>query len=117
MAKPGTGGEAKGDLLKAIDASFGSLDGMKKAVIEAATKRFGSGWAWVVPSKEKPLAVVSTPNQDSPIMTGGVPILGVDVWEHAYYLKYKNVRAKDVEEWVKVVNWAQVAANFEAAKK
>lgn len=117
MAKPGTGGEAKGDLLKAIEASFGSVDGLKKAVLDAATKRFGSGWAWVVPSKDKPLAVVSTPNQDSPIMTGVTPILGVDVWEHAYYLKYKNLRAKYVEEWFKVVNWEKVAANFESARK
>ena len=100
MAKPGTGGEAKGDLLTAIDASFGSLDGMKKAVLEAATKR-----------------LVSTPNQDSPVMTGAMPILGVDVWEHAYYLKYKNLRAKYVEEWFKVVNWDKVAGYLQVAGK
>jgi Fe-Mn family superoxide dismutase len=117
MAKPGTGGAPKGDFLKAIDASFGSLDGLKKAVLDAATKRFGSGWAWVVPSKDKPLAVVSTANQDSPVMTGVVPVLGVDVWEHAYYLKYKNLRAKYVEEWFKVVNWDTAAAVFEGSKK
>jgi Fe-Mn family superoxide dismutase len=117
MAKPGTGGEPKGELLKAIDASFGTLDGLKKAVLDAATKRFGSGWAWVVPSKDKPLAVVSTPNQDSPLMTGVVPILGVDVWEHAYYLKYKNLRAKYVEEWFKVVNWDKVAEFYAGSKK
>ena len=117
MAKPGTGGEPKGDLLKAIDASFGSLDGLKKAVLDAATKRFGSGWAWVVTGKEKPLAVVSTPNQDSPVMTGTMPILGVDVWEHAYYLKYKNLRAKYVEEWFKVVNWDKVAGYLQVAGK
>ena len=116
MAKPGTGGEPKGDLLKAIDASFGTVDGLKKAFLDAATKRFGSGWAWVVPGKDKPLAVVSSPNQDSPVMTGVMPILGVDVWEHAYYLKYKNLRAKYVEEWFKVVNWDKVAANFDAGK-
>ena len=117
MAKPGTGGAPKGDFLKAIDASFGSLDGMKKAVLDAATKRFGSGWAWVVPSKDKPLAVVSSPNQDSPLMTGVVPVMGVDVWEHAYYLKYKNLRAKYVEEWFKVVNWDFAASMFEVSKK
>jgi superoxide dismutase, Fe-Mn family len=115
MAKPGTGGEPTGDLLKAIEASFTNLDGLKKAVLDAATKRFGSGWAWVVPGKEKPLAIVSTPNQDSPWMTGTAPILGIDVWEHAYYLKYRNLRAKYVEEWFKVVNWKKVAENM--AKK
>jgi superoxide dismutase, Fe-Mn family len=117
MAKPGTGGEPKGDLLKAIDTSFGNLDGLKKAMLDAATKRFGSGWAWLVPSQEKPLAVISTPNQDTPLMTGTMPILGVDVWEHAYYLKYKNVRAKYVEEWFKVVNWTKVAEIFAGLKK
>jgi Fe-Mn family superoxide dismutase len=117
MAKPGTGGAPTGDLLKAIDASFGSLDGLKKAVLDAATKRFGSGWAWVVPGKEKPLAVVSTANQDTPLMTGTLPILGVDVWEHAYYLKYRNLRAKYVEEWFKVVNWEKVMALYAGLKK
>jgi superoxide dismutase, Fe-Mn family len=116
MTKPGTGGEPKGDLLTAIDASFGSLDGFKKAFTTAATSRFGSGWAWLVPGKEKPLAIVSSPNQDNPLMDGGPrPILGVDVWEHAYYLKYRNLRAKYVEAWFGVVNWDAVAANL--AKK
>jgi Fe-Mn family superoxide dismutase len=117
MAAPGKGSSPKGDFLKAIDASFGSLDGLKKAVLDASTKRFGSGWAWVVPSKDKPLAVVSSANQDSPRMTGVVPVLGVDVWEHAYYLKYKNLRAKYVEEWFKVVNWDFAAAVFEETRK
>jgi len=116
MAPTGKGGEPKGDLLKALEASFGTLDDFKKAFAEAATKRFGSGWAWLVPGKEKPLAVVSTPNQDSPPMDGGpVPILGLDVWEHAYYLKYRNLRPSYITEWWKVVNWDAVAANF--AKK
>lgn len=91
MAK--SGGVLKGDLLKAIDESFGSLDKFKVAFNAAAVGRFGSGWAWLVPGKEKPLAVVSSPNQDNPQMGGGAaPILGVDVWEHAYYLKYRNLR-------------------------
>ena len=116
MAKPGTGGEPKGELLKAIDASFGTLDGLKKAVLDAAGKRFGSGWAWVIPGKTKPLEVVSSPNQDSPVMTGTMPILGIAVWEHAYYLKYKNLRAKYVGEWFKVVNWEFVNSNFHGKK-
>jgi Fe-Mn family superoxide dismutase len=118
MAPIGKGGEPKGDLLKAIDESFRSLDEFKKAFADAATKRFGSGWAWLVPGQEKPLAVVSTPNQDNPQMEGGAaPLLGLDVWEHAYYLKYRNLRAKYIEEWWKVVNWDAVAANFAASKK
>ena len=117
MAPTGKGGEPKGDLLKAIEASFGTLDEFKKAFADAGMKRFGSGWAWLVPGKEKPLAIVSTPNQDNPQMDGGpAPILGIDVWEHAYYLKYKNLRASYIAEWWKVVNWDAVSANL-AAKK
>ncbi len=116
MAK--SGGEPKGDLAKAIETSFGGLDNFKKEFGGVATKQFGSGWAWLVVGKEKPLSIVSTPNQDNPIMTGGpAPILGVDVWEHAYYLRYKNLRAKYVDEWFKVVNWDAVAANYADAKK
>jgi Fe-Mn family superoxide dismutase len=116
MAPAGKGGEPKGDLLKAIEASFKTVDEFKKAFADAAAKRFGSGWAWLVPGKEKPLEVVSTPNQDNPQMDGKpAPVLGLDVWEHAYYLKYRNLRPKYVEEWWKVVNWDAVAANF--AKK
>ncbi len=118
MAPVGKGGEPKGDLLTAIEASFKTVDAFKKAFGEAAAKRFGSGWAWLVPGKETPLAVVSSPNQDNPQMDGGAtPILGLDVWEHAYYLKYRNLRPKYVEEWWKVVNWDVVAANFAASKK
>ena len=85
-----------------------------EALTEACTKRFGSGWAWLVPGKDKPLAIVSTPNQDNPQMEGGAaPILGCDVWEHAYYLKYRNLRAKYVETFLeKLVNWDFAAANF-----
>jgi superoxide dismutase, Fe-Mn family len=118
MAPVGKGGEPKGELLKAIEASFTTLDGFKKAFAAAAATRFGSGWAWLIPGKEKPLAVVSSPNQDNPQMDGGpTPLLGLDVWEHAYYLKYRNLRPKYIEEWWKVVNWDVVAANFAAIKK
>ena len=119
MAPTGKGGELKGDLLRAIEESFKSVDEFKKAFAAAATTRFGSGWAWLVPSKEKPLAVVSSPNQDNPLMAEGgpKPILGLDVWEHAYYLKYRNARPKYIEEWWKVVNWDAVAANFAAIGK
>ncbi len=114
MAPVGKGGELKGDLLKAIEESFKTVEDFKKAFAAAATTRFGSGWAWLVKGKEKPLAVVSSANQDSPLMTGVTPILGLDVWEHAYYLKYRNVRAEYIKEWWKVVNWDAVAANFAA---
>jgi superoxide dismutase, Fe-Mn family len=116
MAKSGS--QPKGDLLKAIDASFGSLDGFKKLFKDAATKQFGSGWAWLVPGKDKPLAIETSANQDNPLMKGGPkPILGVDVWEHAYYLKYQNKRADYVDAWFNVVNWDKAAANYDAAKK
>jgi len=117
MAKPGSGGEPKGELAKALDASFGGLDGFKKAFAASATTRFGSGWAWLVVGKEKPLAVISSPNQDNPITDGGHAILGIDVWEHAYYLKYKNARPKYVEAWFSVINWDTVAGLYAKAKK
>jgi len=111
-------GAPKGDLLKAIEESFKTVDEFKKAFADAGMKRFGSGWAWLVTGKEKPLAIVSSPNQDNTIMDGGkAPILGVDVWEHAYYLKYRNLRADYIKAWWNVVNWDVVAANFDAAKK
>jgi len=116
MAPPGKGGGPAGDLLRAIEASFGSFEGFRKEFAAAAAARFGSGWAWLVPGKEKPLAVVSTPNQDNPLMEGGAaPLLGLDVWEHAYYLKYRNLRPAYVEAWWNVVDWNAVAANFAAA--
>jgi superoxide dismutase, Fe-Mn family len=116
MAK--AGGAPKGDLLKAIDDSFGSLDKFKVAFNTAAIGQFGSGWAWLVPGKDKPLAVTRSPNQDNPQMAGGAaPILGVDVWEHAYYLKYRNLRAKYLEAFYNVVNWDAVAENFAKSKK
>lgn len=111
--------EPKGDLLKALEASFGGLDGFKKEMKAAGLGRFGSGWAWLVPATgDKPLAIVTSPNQDNPVMDGKpAPILGVDVWEHAYYLKYQNKRADYLDAWFNVVNWDAVAANLAAAKK
>jgi Fe-Mn family superoxide dismutase len=114
MAKGG--GEPKGDLLKALDDSFGGLDKFKAAFKAAALARFGSGWAWLVHGTDKRLAITSSPNQDNPLMDGGPPpILGLDVWEHAYYLKYQNKRADYIDAWWNVVNWDAVAAHF--AKK
>jgi Fe-Mn family superoxide dismutase len=105
----------KGELAKAIDASFGNLDGFKKQFAAAAGSQFGSGWAWLVKGKgagAKPLAVVKTANQDSPVTAGLPVLLGVDVWEHAYYLKYQNKRADYVNAWFNVVNWDYVASLF-----
>ena len=117
MAKPGSGGQPKGELAKALDDSFGGLDGFKKVFTTAATTRFGSGWAWLVLGKEKPLAVLKSANQDNPITEGVHAILGIDVWEHAYYLKYKNARPKYVEAWFGVINWDNVAGMYAKAKK
>lgn len=101
-------------LKKAIDSTFGNLEKMQEAFSKAALGRFGSGWVWLV-SKEGRLEIVDTPNQDSPVMTGQtgmVPVLGLDVWEHAYYLKYQNRRADYVTAWWNVVNWEKVEENF-----
>ncbi len=117
MTPAAKSGAPAGDLLKAIEAAFKSVDDFKKGFGEAAVKRFGSGWAWLVKAPDGKLTISSTPNQDNPLMDGsGTPILGLDVWEHAYYLKYKNVRAEYVKAWWNVVNWAAVAERF-AAKK
>jgi Fe-Mn family superoxide dismutase len=116
MTKPNST-QPKGELLKALEASFGGPDGFKKEFTAAATSQFGSGWAWLVPGKEKPLAVTKTPNQDSPVMDGQKVLLGIDVWEHAYYLKYKNARPKYVEAWFSVINWDTVADLFDKSKK
>ncbi|MCS6864704.1 MAG: superoxide dismutase [Gemmataceae bacterium] len=114
MMKKG-GGTPQGELLQAIEASFGNFDGFKKEFLNAALGQFGSGWAWLVKGKDKPLAVVKTPNQDNPITDGMTVLLGCDVWEHAYYLKYQNKRADYVTAWFNVVNWDFVADLF--AKK
>ena len=113
---PNGGGAPSGELATAIDSTFGSLDELKKAINTAGTTRFGSGWAWLV-VKDGKLAVLSTPNQDSPLMDGsGTPILGVDVWEHAYYLKYQNKRPAYLDAFWNVVNWDAVAKKYAAAK-
>lgn len=108
---PNAGGAPKGDLAKAIDASFKSFDAFKEEFTKSATTRFGSGWAWLV-KKGSGLAVVSTANQDNPLSDGLTPILGIDVWEHAYYLKYQNRRPDYITAWWNIVNWDAVAARF-----
>ncbi|MGM0123812.1 superoxide dismutase [Fe] [Enterococcus sp. AZ194] len=108
---PNAGGEPTGAIKEAIDSTFGSFDKLKEEFKTAATGRFGSGWAWLVLNNGK-LEVTSTPNQDSPLMEGKTPILGLDVWEHAYYLKYKNVRPDYIEAFWNLVNWEQVNKNF-----
>ncbi|MFM9108312.1 MAG: superoxide dismutase [Chloroflexota bacterium] len=118
---PGGGGAPSGDLAAAIDAAFGSFDAMKEAVNKAGIGRFGSGWAWVIVGADGKLAITSTPNQDNPLMAGiadvtGAPILGVDVWEHAYYLKYQNRRPDYLAAWWDTVNWDAVARRYKAAK-
>jgi len=110
MAK-GAGGEPTGKLADAITASFGAFATFKEQFAAAAMSRFGSGWAWVVKDGSK-LAIMSTPNQDNPLMEGKTAILGLDVWEHAYYLKYQNRRADYVGAWWNVVNWDEVARHF-----
>jgi Fe-Mn family superoxide dismutase len=110
---PDGGGEPDGDLAAAIDSAFGSFQDFKDKMKAAGVGRFGSGWAWLVHDGSG-LAVVSTPNQDSPISDGSTPLLGVDVWEHAYYLKYQNRRPDYIDAWWNVVNWATVAAGFKS---
>jgi Fe-Mn family superoxide dismutase len=108
---PAAGGEPTGALADAINASFGSFAAFKEKFQAAGTTRFGSGWAWLIGSGNS-LQIVSTPNQDSPVMEGKTPILGIDVWEHAYYLKYQNRRPDYLAAWWNVVNWTAVAARF-----
>lgn len=110
------GGEPKGDLVAAIKSAFGDFASFKDQFSKAAAGRFGSGWAWLCIDKSGKLVINSTPNQDNPISDGLKPILGLDVWEHAYYLKYQNRRADYVAAWWNVVNWEQVAKNYGAAK-
>ena len=112
---PNAGGAPSGALADAISKNFGSLDTFKTQFADAATKRFGSGWAWLT-SKDGKLAITSTANQDSPLSEGATPLLGLDVWEHAYYLKYQNRRADYITAFWNVVKWDQVAANLGGAK-
>jgi Fe-Mn family superoxide dismutase len=111
MMKKDGGGEPKGELAQAIDKSFGSYSGFKEKMTETATKVFGSGWAWLV-AEGKTLKIEPAPNQDSPISHGVHPLLGIDVWEHAYYLKYQNRRPEYINAWFNVVNWDFVAERF-----
>ncbi len=106
---PGGASEPSGALLDAINAAFGSLETLKTQFNDAGVKRFGSGWAWLVKDGSGALSIVSTPNQDNPVSDGKTPILGNDVWEHAYYLNYQNLRPKYLEAWWNVVNWDKVA--------
>jgi Fe-Mn family superoxide dismutase len=121
MAPVGKGGAPSAELATAIDAAFGSFEAFKKAFSEAGAKQFGSGWAWLLVKDDGTLAVSSTPNQDNPLMdvvaVRGMPLLAVDVWEHAYYLKYQNKRADYLSAWWSVVDWNAVNARFAAASK
>jgi Fe-Mn family superoxide dismutase len=114
---PGAGGKPSGALATAMDAQVGGYDGFKDALTKAAIGRFGSGWAWLSVDKGKKLLVESTPNQDSPLMHGNTPILGLDVWEHAYYLNYQNRRPDYVAAFFNVINWGAVAERYAAAIK
>ena len=115
IMSPDGGGEPEGDLAKAIEDAIGSLDDLKAALNDAGVKRFGSGWAWLVWDGTG-IAVVSTPNQDSPLMDDKTPLLGIDVWEHAYYLNYQNRRPDYLAAWWNVVNWAEVGRRYDEAK-
>ena len=112
---PGGSSAPTGALAEAINSTFGGVDALKEAMNKAGTTRFGSGWAWLVVDGGQ-LKVTSTANQDSPLMDGQTPILGIDVWEHAYYLKYQNLRPKYLEAWWNVVNWDEAGRRFDAAK-
>jgi Fe-Mn family superoxide dismutase len=119
IMKKGGGGKPTGDLSSALNSAFGSFDDFKKQFSNAAATRFGSGWAWLIVQNGK-LAICSTPNQDNPLMdvseSKGTPILGLDVWEHAYYLKYQNKRPEYIENWYNLINWDEVASRFSKAK-
>ncbi|OIJ16733.1 superoxide dismutase [Anaerobacillus alkalilacustris] len=115
VMSPNGGGEPTGELADAITAAFGSFDAFKEEFAKAATTRFGSGWAWLIVDNGK-VAVTSTPNQDTPIMEGKTPILGLDVWEHAYYLNYQNKRPDYISAFWNVVNWDEVSKRYSAAK-
>lgn len=115
LLSPAGGGNPTGEVAEAINAAFGSFDAFKAEFAKAAAGRFGSGWAWLVVDNGQ-LAITSTPNQDSPVMEGKTPILGLDVWEHAYYLNYQNRRPDYVQAFFNVVNWDEVNKLFAAAK-
>jgi len=112
---PGAGGNPSGNIAQAINSTFGNFDQFKEKFNAAATTRFGSGWAWLVKSK-KGLELISTANQDSPVMEAKFPVMGLDVWEHAYYLKYQNRRPEYIAAWWNVVNWPEIEKRFNSAK-
>jgi superoxide dismutase, Fe-Mn family len=114
IMSPNGGGEPQGELADAISSTFGGLDSLIEQVNDAGVKRFGSGWTWLVVDG-RTLAVTSTANQDTPLSEGKTPILGIDVWEHAYYLKYQNRRPEYLAAWWNVANWPEVARRFETA--
>ncbi len=116
IMSPNGGGEPTGAVAEAINKAFGSFDQFKEKFTQAALTRFGSGWAWLVVDQNGSLEVTSTPNQDNPLSEGKTPILGVDVWEHAYYLKYQNKRPDYVAAFFNVINWDEVNKRFEAAR-
>ena len=113
---PGAGGKPSGKLAEDINATFGSFDAFKEKFEAGGAGRFGSGWVWLVVKNGK-LEIMSTPNQDNPLMEGIKPVMGCDVWEHAYYLKYQNRRPDYLKAWWNVVNWNEVNKNYDAAKK
>jgi superoxide dismutase, Fe-Mn family len=121
LMKQNGGGNPTGALAEAINASFGSLEDFKSKFAAAGTGRFGSGWAWLIVGADKKLAITSTPNQDNPLMdiaeAKGIPVLGLDVWEHAYYLNYQNRRPDYITAWWNVVNWNEAAKRFTEAGK
>lgn len=117
IMSPNGGGQPTGELAQAINDAFGSFDAMKEQFAKAAAGRFGSGWAWLVVDGNGKLAITSTPNQDNPLMDGsGTPVIGIDVWEHAYYLKYQNKRPDYVSAWWNTVDWNAANENFKSAK-
>jgi len=116
IMKPHGGGQPTGDLANAIQQTFGSFDAFKTAFNDAGTKRFGSGWVWLVLDSSGKLQIISTANQDSPLMDGLYPVMGNDVWEHAYYLKYQNRRPEYLNAWWNVVNWDEVARRYQQAR-
>jgi Fe-Mn family superoxide dismutase len=116
VMSPDGGGEPSGGLADAIDEAFGSFDEFKSVFAKAAATRFGSGWAWLCVGSDGKLTVTSTPNQDNPVSEGLIPILGLDVWEHAYYLKYQNRRPDYINEWWNVVNWDRVGTYLTTVK-
>jgi superoxide dismutase, Fe-Mn family len=116
IMKPNGGGEPTGPLASAITSTFGSFDNFKTQFNDAGVKRFGSGWAWLVMDRAGAFSVTSTANQDSPLMDGMLPIMGNDVWEHAYYLKYQNRRPDYLAAWWNVVNWDEIARRYQQAR-